>query len=142
MRLYPKKLRNVEDLKREKQKLLKESRQLDKEDFLSLDGILGKGKTDKDGNDAAGIGSLLDLLPVSNPLVSLGVKMAGKLLSGKGKSKEKDRDRAEPVRGDKEDKSWIKSIAVEFIGGYLKWKAIELSFNGIKHLIKKRKDKQ
>ena len=44
MRLYPKKLRNLESLEQEKKKLLREKDELDKEEFLSLGGILGKNK--------------------------------------------------------------------------------------------------
>ena len=35
-----------------------------------------------------------------------------------------------------------RTIAIEFIGGYLKWKAIELSYKGIKVIVKKSKEKK
>ena len=137
MRIYPKKLRSVEDLEREKKLLLKESERMDEEGFLSLDGILGKKKGGK-GEDEGG--SLLDYLPVSNPVVNLVVKFIQKKLSQKG-SKQKDTYSAsyeEPKKG----RSPLKAFAFEFIGGYLKWKAIELSYKGLRHLIKKNKKKR
>ena len=42
----------------------------------------------------------------------------------------------------KKGRNPLKVVAVEFIGGYLKWKAIELSYKGIRYLIKKRREKK
>ncbi len=136
MRLYPKKLRNIEDLEQEKKLLRKESSNLDIDTVLSFDGILGKKKKGKETN---GDSSLLDFLPVSNPLVSLLVKFVQqKLAKGGNNPKATYTPQAEQK---KQGKNPIKSIAIEFIGGYLKWKAIELSYKGLRHLIKKRKKK-
>ena len=128
MRLYPKKLRSVADLEREKQLLRKESKQLDNEEFLSVDGLMGK---------SGGGGSLIDMLPISNPIVSQVVKIVAGRLTRKAKAP-KAAPRAE--YGEEKKDSLLKRGAVEFIGGYLKWKAIELSYKGIRYLIKKRKE--
>ena len=76
MRIYPKKLRSIEDLEREKKLLKKESKNMDIDALLSFDGILGKNKKGKDEE-----GSFLDFLPVSNPLVDLLVKFVRKKLA-------------------------------------------------------------
>ena len=39
-------------------------------------------------------------------------------------------------------KSPLGIIAKEFIGGYLKWKAVELSYKGIRLIIKARRNKE
>jgi len=140
MRLYPKKLRNIEDLEREKSRLLKAKRSLDKDEFLS--GSLfgnkkgGEGKKGKEGQ-----GSLLDFLPISNPAVAQLIKIAQRLIFKKsGKPGSGDNAGAQLK---KRGKSLLKSFAKEFIGGYLKWKAIELTFKGIRHIIRsKAKDQQ
>jgi hypothetical protein len=134
MRLYPKKLRNIEDLEREKKLLRKESRDLDIDSLFSVDGILGKKNKDKDDG-----GSLFDFLPVSNPVVDLLVKFVQKKLAKK--NGDSGASYAPPPEKKKKGKNLLKTVAVEFIGGYLKWKAIELSYKGIRHLIKKRKEK-
>jgi len=137
MRLYPKKLRNIEDLERERKLLLKESRRLEKEDFLSLESILGKNKAQGKGA-ADNEGSLLDFLPVSNPLVSQVIKWILRRISAKNdKPKEEKKDSKEK----KQEKNILASIAKEFVGGYLKWKAIELACKGIKRFIKSRREK-
>ena len=137
MRLYPKKLRNVEDLEREKKLLRKETRRLEEEEFLSLDSIFSKKSSE---GEQAGFGSLLDFLPVSNPLVGTVINLIKQRLSRKADKPKQDNDNNANKK--KKGKSPVKKIAVEVIGGYLKWKAIELSFKGIKHLVKKRKEKR
>ena len=142
MRLYPKRLRNIEDLEKEKQFLIKKSKQLDKEDFLSIGGLTG-GLTGKKtpGDKANGDGSLLDFLPGSNPVISLVVKMLQRILSKKEK-KPKIAYAPPPAGTKKAGKNKLKAIAKEFIGGYLKWKAIELSYRGIRYLIKSRMEEK
>ena len=138
MRLYPKKLRSVEDLEREKKLLRKETRRMEEDEFLSLESIFNKKSGD---NDSGGFASLLDLLPVSNPLVGTVINLIKQRISGKADKPKQDTDNNSGDRK-KKGRSPVKKIAVEVIGGYLKWKAIELSFKGIKHLAKKRKEKR
>jgi len=139
MKFYPKKLQNMESLKREKKILLKEMEELDKDDFLSIESILG-GKDGGEKNASGGIGSLLDMLPTSGPLVNTAINLVQGLLKGRddgGKTEQKDKPRKK-----KKNKSLLNSIAKEFIGGYLKWKAVELSFKGIKYIIKSHREKK
>ena len=136
MRLYPKKLRNIDDLEREKKRLLKESRRMEEEGFLSIESIFNN----KSGKDKEGIASLLDLLPVSNPLTDILIRLVKQRLSNAGKSSNAENATAKEEK--KQGKNPLKKIAVEFIGGYLKWKVIELSYKGIRYLIKKRKEKK
>ena len=134
MRLYTKRLRSIEDLEREKKRLLKESKRMEEEGFLSLEGILNnkQGK----GDDAG----LFDLLPTSNPLVAVLIKLVKQRFFNKDNNSKTGN--TIPGTEEKRRKNPLKSIAVEFIGGYLKWKAIELSYKGIRLLIKRRKEKR
>ncbi len=132
MRLYPKKLRNIEDLEREKQLLLRQSRKLDKEEFLSFESLLAGGKSQDGGGGVAE--TLLGLLPVSNPIVSKLVGLAVKQLSKRATTSAP----AEECPPEKGNKNILRKIAVEFIGGYLKWKAVELSYKGIKRVMNSR----
>ena len=136
MRLYPKKLRTVEDLEREKKLLLKESKRIEEEGFLSIEGIFNN-KGDK---EESGVASLLDFIPVSNPLVGMLIKLARQKLSDKKNNPkvEATEDNSKKKKG----KNPLKAVAFEVIGGYLKWKAIELSYKGIRNLVKKRKEKR
>ena len=136
MRLYPKKLRSVEDLEREKKLLRKESKAMDVDSLLSLEGILGKKKKGSEKEEGS---SLLDFLPVSNPLVDLLVKFVQQKLAKRVRNS--TANYAPQAESKKKSRNPLKSAAIEFIGGYLKWKAIELSYKGIRHLIKKRKEK-
>jgi len=138
MGFYHKKLRNIEDLKQEKKMLLEESKRMNQDEFLSLEGIMSGSKNG--GEAKGGIGSLLDYLPVSNPVVSTIIQLVQKRLSKKDRAPEPAY--APKSEGGKKSKSTIKTVAFEVIGGYLKWKAIELSYKGIAHLIKKRKEKK
>jgi len=135
MSLYPKKLRSIEDLERERKLLQKECKRIEDEGFLSLDGILG-GK----GKGASDAGSLIDLLPIPNPLVAMLLKVVQRKFAAKSGAAKSER--AEESKQKKKGKSPLKSVAKEVIGGYLKWKAIELSYKGIMHLVKKRRDKK
>lgn len=141
MKLYPKKLKSIEDLKRERKLLLKESQRLDKEEFLSVTGVLAaaKGKAEQDN---AASGSIIDLLPVSNPMVSMLLKLVVKRFTAGKKQpspvKQSGVIPAEPSRV----KTVAKKAAVELIGGYIKWKAIELGYKGAKYLVKKYKVKK
>ena len=134
MGFYPKRLRSVKDLEREKELLLKEKLELEQEHFFSIDAITGSKKSGDNASESEGLGALLEFLPVSNPLVSLLTKMVQGWFSKKENKAPDDKKRT----GKKQEKSLLKSIAAEFIGGYLKWKAIELAYKGIKYIIKRK----
>ena len=137
MRLYPKRLRDKQSLEREKKILLKEKKELDKEDFLSLEGILNKTGMGGEGGEG---GSILDLLSGAGIPLKMLVNIAQGIFTKKEKEprKEKSKERTAERSG----KSVLGVVAREFIGGYLKWKAIELSYKGIRLIIKARREKK
>ena len=114
MKLYPKNLRNVKDLEKEKARLLKKKQKLDQEEVIPGLGIItGSGK---DGKSDKGI-----------------------IISRISKKADANQSVEQPDEPQEKGRSIPKRLAIEFIGGYLKWKAIELSYKGIRYYIKKRK---
>lgn len=131
MKFYPKKLRNIEKLKKERKRLLMERKALEEDGFFSLSALTGKD--DHDGKVKGG-GGLLDMIQPGNPLVQGLVELLkAKLMQRVMQPKE--RSEASPL------KNKVVSAAKDVAFSYLKWKAIELSYKGIKYLINKRKTK-
>jgi len=137
MKLYPKKLNSLNALEREKARLLRKKKAMDKEDFLSL-GALAGGRKGKE--EAGGIWeSLGDVVQPSNPVLGIVKDIVMSLIAKATAAKE---PAAEPHESapKKKKKSILHRLAWEFVGGYLKWKAIELSYKGIRYYMRKRKE--
>jgi hypothetical protein len=140
MSFYPKKLKNASDLEREKKRLLKKRRQLAQGELSSLSGILGKaGKKD---TAKSGESSWIDILSGALPLIRLVVKGLLRRRKEKkdNKTKTEVKQNATSSAEEKPDRNKVQAIAIEFIGGYLKWKAIELTYKGVRHYIRKDRD--
>jgi len=131
MKIYPKKLRSISDMEREKEVLKYAEKQVSLEDLFSFNGITGKSAPSKKDTTDHGGGALGKNLGIAKIILDLALKyaMPRNLRKAEQKAEEKKSPR----------KNIVKSAAVEFIGGYLKWKAIELSLKGISRLIKSRK---
>jgi hypothetical protein len=151
MKLYLKKLRNAEELEREKRLLLKEKKRLENEDFfpgISISGIVNNTSSVSSQQNASSGQPAADTL--SSGIMSMAAPLAGLLfdivqqrIMGGGKAGGKD-----SVANSIIDKSLKKggnilgAAAKEVIGGYLKWKAIELSYKGVTLIIRKQKKKK
>lgn len=122
MKLYHKQLNSLDELKLEKQRLKAVLNKTEKEGFISMNDIL-PAKQEGGANDwVSQLTGLLDNAGAKELVMSLAGPALGLL-------------------GDKIEKHTIKKIAKEFLGGYVKWKAIELAYAGIKVLIEKNKKK-
>ncbi|OSZ79529.1 hypothetical protein CAP35_15145 [Chitinophagaceae bacterium IBVUCB1] len=127
MKLYNKQLNSIEELRREKQQLKAALRQSDKEGLFSVDDILPAkkdktkaGNDESNGIDIAGIATaLLSSLGNKDTLLSVGLPLL-------------------KVAGSQLEKGMVKKILKEVGLGYAKWKAIELAFKGVKHLVDKK----
>lgn len=139
MGIYPKKLNSITEVEREKKELQKSIKRLNENGFFSSTATAGKKKGKKEEKD--GTNSLLGLLPFSNPVVDIVVKMISRKLTKPAPGKEKAYPTEPSPIADKIKKT-TKMVAVEVITGFLKWKAIELSYKGIQYLIKKRKEER
>ncbi len=131
MKFYPKKLRNIEKLKKERKRLLMERKALEEDGFFSMAALTGKD--DHEGKVKGG-GGLLDMIQPENPLVQ-GIMelLKAKLLQRFNNSN--NGNEGSPL------KAKVVSAAKDVAFGYIKWKAIELSYKGLKYLINKRKSK-
>jgi hypothetical protein len=145
MNLYLKKLRNTDDLEKEKQRLLKHRKRLEAEGILSLQNLTGFGGDQASGkkNEKSSGGDASDLLSLATPLIGLvtdivGNRLAGDgIANGKGSFAKKMLMRAMGAGG-----SVLKGPIKELVGGYLKWKAIELSYKGVKLVVQHKKKKK
>ncbi|MFN4248421.1 MAG: hypothetical protein ACK4EY_11890 [Flavipsychrobacter sp.] len=128
MKLYNKQLNSLEELKLEKQKLRAEMRKADADGFFSVDDIIPGRSANKEaseeqesgGLDIAGIaGSLLSAIGNKDMLLSVGMPLL-------------------KLAGNQLEKGLVKKILKEVGFGYAKWKAIELAYKGVKHLVDKK----
>jgi hypothetical protein len=148
MKLYPKEINSMKALDMERKKLRKQLKELDEQEFFSLQSLMNKQPDGKDEDTAGGfnITSMLSLLPVSNPLIAPLIGLIQNRLARVAEKKKTNKNfvSAEPYQepmGAKVKKV-ARSVAFELITGYLKWKAIELTYKGVKHIIKTRKEKK
>ena len=127
MNLYPKRLNSIKDLEKERELLLIESKKLNTEQIFSFK---EKEITNKNGNEE---NILQELLPLASPIIENGISFITEnfpTLSDKVKSIVKDNS-----------KKVLISVGKEIIYGYLKWKAIELTFKAIRHIVKNKQKK-
>ncbi len=123
MRLYPKKLNSTEELMAEKQALQAQISLIDPDGIFSLKvDEKVKARVTEKKSTANILGSLLGL-----DTIDIVLKMLP-LITGSKKNKTSPKG-----------PNILVKAGFEFIGGYLKWKAIELSYKGIKKLIGVRK---
>jgi hypothetical protein len=139
MEFYPKRLRSIDDLEREKKRLLRQKEELEQEGLFSHEGITGNGNWTE--VLTGGLETLAGYLPISGTAVSIITRLARRFLKKRNKKEEENAGSRESA-AKKKRKNILISVAKDVIGGYLKWKAIELSFKGIKHLLKVRKKKE
>ena len=157
MSLYPKKLSNVEELRREQAQLKKQIEKMSFTDVFSIDNLVGSGaqpgekkeknKAANEADDSAGSkwDFVLELLPMAYPLLEPAMNMAKEKVFSffkSGSKKTKKMQTEEGVNNEEKGGNIVRDVALEILTGYLKWKAIELSYKGIKLIIKKRNEKK
>lgn len=121
MALYPKKLNSLEELRREKYALMYARDEADKKDFFSI-----KSKDAGGVANASIIGTAMSLL-TSRSLLSTLVTVAPSLINLSGSKKAKN--------------TFLQRFAKEIIGGYVKWKVLQMGFRGLKMFTNSRKRK-
>jgi hypothetical protein len=117
----------MDELQQERKALRQQIAQMDEEELLSLDSVLGdKGKGSFD------ITSLLSLLPIEGPLLSNAMTLLRRLLHRKSKKEHKEK-----AEGHKHNIFY--RAGKDMLMGYVKWKAVEWSFKGMRYLVQQRK---
>ena len=144
MKMYSKNIRNLEELEREKRRLIKERKQLEQEDIFSVEGIMNNITNPKStasaNNDIAGASGVGSLFSMSGPIVGMVVDLLkDKILSKYGGGNNSSLA-SNPIL--QKGGTVLKSAAKEMISGYLKWKAIELTYKGITLVVKRQKRKK
>jgi hypothetical protein len=128
MKLYNKKLRSLADLKHERALLMKDHKQSRKQLKEPLAGFkLGK-KSKQADNSEEGFDWLgtITKLATSKSAIDIAMSLGGPLLGKVGRK----------------GGNTIKKAAFEVLGGYVKWKLIEVGFNVAKSLLKNSKNKK
>ena len=122
MALYPKKLNSLEELRREKYALKFAQKQANDKDFFSVESKDAGGVA-----NASIVGTALSLL-TSPSLLNTVITVAPSLINLTGSKKAKN--------------TFIQRLAKEIIGGYLKWKVVQMGLRGINIFLKSRKRKE
>jgi hypothetical protein len=127
MKLYPKKLSSLEELKREKQELKARLAKTNEEGFFSMTDVLpsNDGKNEEEDDEAPLLSKLTDTLNNTGAMELIS-SIGGPLLG---------------IIGEKIERKTMARLAKEVLGGYAKWKAIELIYRGVKMLVEKQKEK-
>lgn len=152
MRMYPKEIRSLKELEQEKKRLQKQLKELDEQELFSMDSLFGGGSKKKDaGEDAGGgfdISSLISMIPISSPIIKTILPLVQGRIMGMFQKKTPaateqtaSSSSAAPTPGQKVKNAAL-AVGKEVLLGYLKWKAIELSYKGVRHLVNKQKAKK
>ena len=119
MKLYPRQLRSMEELKREKSVLKYVRRQTSKENLLPIDAAATASVPGGSGLMAA-LGGLLGARTLFDGALAAGLPLL----------------RYMPMRT---QKNVLRTIAREFIGGYLRWKMLQMGYRGLRMLLNARR---
>ena len=122
MKLYPKKLNSLEELKREKQ-VLKYARKHSKAEGLDINIPKPTRSEEKQSDFLSFAGDLLTSRSTGDMLMTVGLPLI-KLI------------------GRKTEKSFLKTFVGEVFGGYVKWKILQLGVKGVRRYVKMQKVKK
>lgn len=158
MKGYPKEIRSLKELEKEKKRLQKQLEELKEQDFFSMPKF-GGGKRKKTDDDEDGGGfdimSLITMLPISNPIIRTALPLLKSQLTSFIQKKTapaaatvetvsnsvQTLNPGTQTTGQKVKHAAI-AVAKDVVIGYLKWKAIELAFKGVRHLVNKQREKK
>ena len=139
MKLYKKGLRNMAELRQEKRKLLQEKKQLDNEPLVSMDDLVA-GVGENGGVLGIVSGILPSVLPMlssfSGPIFGTIVDIVRNRFGG-GKSEGAGEKKSEAGIG-----GVVKTVGKDALIGYVAWKVLELSFSGVRSMVKERRKKK
>jgi hypothetical protein len=102
---------------------------------------------DGDGISAENIVTeIVSMLPVSDSAAIIATSVAKMFFQAgdndaSGSDNEQKKKKKKKGDGGKKKDGLLVDLAYEILGGYLKWKALELSYKGVKYMVKKRKEK-
>ncbi len=133
MKLYPKPLKSVADVKRERYVLKYAKLQSTSDDLFSFSAPKGKKKKKRDGDSDAG-GGLSPLLSLASSFMGGKAKGGGGGLFAAAGPAFKLASKAVPRKA-------VKGVVLEILSGYLKWKLVEVGFGLLRSAARKRAEK-
>jgi hypothetical protein len=142
MKMYSRNIRNLKELEQEKRRLLQERKQLEQEELFSVDSMMSsilKAKDDKT-NSISTASEQGNLLSMSGPIASMVLDIVKDRILNKMDSGNTSSFANNPLM--QKGGNILKGAAKELVGGYLKWKAIELTYKGVTLIVKRQKRKK
>jgi len=142
MKLYNKKLRNLDELQKEKRRLRREKKELDSQELISVDSILAS----VGGVKGIGSGILQQIMPLISSFSGPALELITKLFRKKKADTAPGTFQPYPTephtnsgKTQSKHRNVVRSVATEVLGSYIKWKAMELTYKGLSLIVKKRK---
>lgn len=142
MKMYSRNIRNLKELEQEKRRLLQERKQLEQEELFSVDSVMNslvKAKDDKTNSISTSSGQG-NLLSMTGPIASLVLDIVKDRILNKIDNGNTSSFASNPLM--QKGGNLLKGAAKELVGGYLKWKAIELTYKGVTLIVKRQKRKK
>lgn len=134
------------DLEREKRRLQKEREELEEEGIISFDEVLSAvSKSNVLGGEMPIIVSIASrVAPFAGTFAGPLINIVQNWFANRSEKKEHEHNQSENAtkNADSKIKSTLLSLGKDVLGSYLKWKAVELSYRGIKLIVKKQKAKK
>ena len=141
MKVYPKRLKGVRQLQREKKRVKADLAALDQEGWQPKKAAAGNSSKNDASRATDGFNALLGFNLASNPVASIILKIIDRRLvkqaADSGKSGGKNTGNP-PATVAQKAKLMAKRVGIDFVTGYLKWKAIEVTYKIAKKYIKQR----
>lgn len=137
MKLYPRRLKSIEDLEQEKRMLKAMQKEQKEHPPLSVEGFTGGTGT----GDI--VSTVLEMVGGASPVIGIVSKILPLFRGKKKKQQQSAKSETEPSEGiGSKAKKVAGNVAKDVAFSYLKWKAVELSLKGIKKFINSRREKR
>lgn len=145
MALYAKRLQSLDDLEREKARLKSQLAALDSQPMIAEEALPWNQLKDFASNGM--VSKLLAFVPIaSSPIVQTVIGMAKRKFFNAEQAPPSAPTAKRPAKQEKEEEeeedNIFLSIALDIAKGYLAWKAIQLSYKGVRYLLSRRSNAQ
>ncbi|MBA3828788.1 MAG: hypothetical protein H0X33_07615 [Taibaiella sp.] len=132
MKLYPKNISSIKQLQLEKQMLKRAAKKNTLEDIFSFGKSDDKEEEKGTANESGPLKIALSLIGAESRIGAI-LKFAPSIIRLFGNSKRETYSRP------KQSGNLLFKVAFEVLGGYLKWKAVEFGYKGIRNYFRSRK---
>lgn len=141
MALYAKRLQSLDDLEREKARLKSQLAALDSQPMIAEEALPWNQLKDLASNGM--VTKLLAFVPMaSSPIAQTVIGLVKRKFFNAQQASAAAPTAKRPAKKDKEDEeeedNIFLSVALDIAKGYLAWKAIQLSYKGVRYLLSRR----